>query len=270
MTDPINMNSPYVNAYDINSVNATQVDRLSNIESTSKVTEKQDSVYTEQQFFSENSPLSQTIMNSNTGIAISQIAQGGLQIQQNLVAGMKDLTNYAINEASLDQREQVAQELQNSITQFEQVAENTTYNRETLLKTSGDNRDDVSVVTDNTIVEILKADTMSIADNLKSVLEDFTNNEETMGNMLDMLRQGEQQLASFSNDFQSVSNELETITKQTMENEVNTLNEKSTVINVDYAQESSDFNKTNILALSGYVMQVQPNAQQQKTIALLS
>lgn len=271
MADAINTNSPYVNAYDLNSVSSSQIERLASSKAINKASEDASGLAIAQQLFAEGNALSQTIANSNTGIAMSQIAQNGLSSQQNILSEIQTLSRQAMTSTtSQEGKEAIAQQISNYLDEFDRISEMTTFNGESLLKTAGDTSDDLSIVSEKEIVEISKADTTSISDSLRFFLNDFSTDTNAMENMMSTAKQGSEQLASFASDFGSASNALETATNNAMEAEVATASARSTVLNTDYAKESSDFNKTNLLTQIGYIMQVQPNAQQQKTISLLS
>jgi len=221
--------------------------------------------------YSQGNALSQTIANNNTGIAMSQIAQSGLQSQQEILSNIQTLSQQAMTSTtSQEGRDAIAQQISSYLDQFDQIAQSTTYNGKSLLTTSGDSTDDISVVGSDNIVGMSKADTTSVSDSLRSFLSDFASEEASMQNMLKTAKQGTDQLASYASDFGSASNALEVSTKTAMQNEVSTASARSTILDTDYSKEVSSFSKSNLLTQVGYIMQVQSNAQQQKTIALLT
>ena len=261
--------SPYVNAHDLNSVNSNQIERLASSKPVNKTSENASDLTLDQQLYTDRNVLFQTIANSNNSIAMSQIAQRGLSSQQNILNEIQTLSQKALsNTASQEGSDAIAQQISNSLDEFDRITKNTTYNGDSLLKTQGDSSDDLSNVGEKEIVAMSKVDTSSISDSLRFFLNDFASDTNAMESMATIAQQSSEQLASFANDFQDASNVLEKATKNALESEV--ANTKSTVLQTDYVKQSSDFNKTNILSLSGYVMQVQPNAQTQKTVSLLS
>lgn len=167
-------------------------------------------------------------------------------------------------------KEIIAKDITKLIEQYNQVANSTTYNGNQLLKTNNDTTDDVSIVTDDAIVEISKADTTSISDSLKSFLNDFATDSNAQEGMLEAVSQGMTQLATYASEYGSASNQLESMTRNYMSQETEASRAQSTIMDIDYSKEVADFSKSNLLTQVGYLMQTQANAQQAKNIALLS
>jgi flagellin-like hook-associated protein FlgL len=270
MTEGIDNNiSPYINAYNIHNVNPTSVEHLANTQALEETSDSQSSINLSDQIYSYGSTLTQNITNSTNGLAMAQLAQAGLENQQNRLAEIEKLTLQIMDTTDPAQKELLVNEISDQLDQYEEVANTTTLHNKALLKTSGDSSDDISIVNSESITEISKADTTSISDSLRFFLNEFDADENSMGNMLQTLHNSQKQLASFSNDFSDAADQLQASVKEAIMTEVNK-SKSSTTLDIDYSKEVTDFSKSNILAQMGYIMQVQPNAQQQKTVSLLS
>ncbi|MFY9074539.1 flagellin, partial [Malaciobacter mytili] len=70
-------------------------------------------------------------------------------------------------------------------------------------------------------------------------------------------------------DFGSTQNQLESAVRNQMTQKTNILNAESVIRDVDYAQESANFNKQNIIAQAGTYAMSQANATQQNVLRLL-
>jgi flagellin len=219
----------------------------------------------------QKSSLTQTVENMNSGIAMSSIAQGGISSQKELLENIKTETLKAMNGTTSEEgRDAIANQISKYIDQYEQVANSTNYNGQSLLKTTGDATDDLSIVGDDTIIEMSKADTMSISDTLKSFMSDFSTNKASMDGLLDAVDNGIDQLASYASDYGSAMNSFASNARNSMTTEKELASAESTIMDIDYAKESADFNKTNLMSQIGMIVQSQANAVQSRVVSNLS
>lgn len=267
----MSIDSSYVNAYDINSISASSVEKLSSGLAINKASDDPSGLVIADKLGVQKSSLAQSVGNMNSGIALSNIAQGGLSHQKDILENINKLTLQAMNDTTnSDGKDAIAKQIGKYIEQYDQIANTTTYNGEKLLKTTGDATDDMSIVGEDSIVKITKADTASISDTLKSFLGDFATNSNSRDAMLDAASQGATNLASFASDYGSSSNALKSMARNYMTQEKNTAQAQSSIQNIDYSKEVSHFSKSNLLTQIGYMVQTQANAHQQRNIALLS
>lgn len=267
----MNINSAYVNAYDISDIQSSSLERLSSSQAINKVADNPASLLIADQLDVQKSTLTQSLENVSSGIAMSSIAQDGISAQKYILENIKVETLKMMNgTTNQDQKDIIADQISQYVDEYEQIANSTNYSGETLLKTAGDTTDDISIVGDDTIVSISKADTTSISDTLKSFLVDISSNPESMQSVLSTVDQGLDKLATFASEYGSSSNALESMARSYIEAEKNTSTAKSTIMDIDYSKEVTNFSKSNLLTQIGYLMQTQANAQQQKNIALLS
>ncbi len=267
----MNINSSYTSLQNINDAQATSLEKIGTATAINKASDDASGLAIADALGSQKSAVSQSIENMNSGIAMSNIAQSGISSQKELLENIKTETLKAMNgTTSSEGREVIQQQISKYIDQYESIASSTTYNGTSLLKTSGDSSDDISITDAESTIEMEKADTTTISDSLKSFLGDFATNSTSMQNILNAVDQGMTQLATYASDFGSASNEMESSARNSISTEVELSRAQSTILDIDYSKEVSDFSKTNIMAQVGYVMQTQANANQQRNIDLLS
>lgn len=224
------------------------------------------------QLRTEGSTLSQTIDNANSGIALANIAQGGMREQQNILSEIKSLTIQANNgTTSLEGRQAIEQQINKYIEQYENIAEQTSYNGTQLLKSSGDpTLDDLSISGEEEIVNMQVADTTSISDDLKTLMADFSTNPNSRNSLLAKIDESITALSSMESDFGSASNALQSSVRNYMTAETNILNAESVIRDLDFTNGIANFNKTNLQSQAGYFAISQGNAVQANVLRLLS
>jgi len=87
--------------------------------------------------------------------------------------------------------------------------------------------------------------------------------------MLDDLDAALNTLNGWRADFGSTQNQLESATRNMMTQQTNIKAAESVIRDVDYAQESANFNKQNIISQAGTYAMSQANSVQQNVLRLL-
>lgn len=256
----------------VNNLQTNLLERISTGLAVNKASDDASGLAISDQLGLQKSSTVQAIENVNSGIAMSNIADGAISSQKELLENIKVETLKASNgTVSQEGRDAIANQIGKYIDQYEQIADSTNYNGESLLKTAGDASDDLSIVgADDSFVNIKKADTTSISDQLRSFLDDFTTNSNSRDSILDVVNNGMDKLASAQTEFGSSTNALESMARSYMNAQTNLAQAQSTILDIDYAKDVSDFNKTNIQTQMGFLAQSQGNAVQARTLALLS
>ncbi len=267
----MNINSSYTNLQSINDVQSTSLEKIGTALAINKASDDASGLAIADALGLQKSSVSQSLENMNSGIAMSNIAQSGISSQKELLENIKTETLKAMNgTTSQDGREAIQNQISKYLDQYEAIASSTTYNDTSLLKTTGDSSDDVSIANGDSNISMEKVDTTSISDSLKSFLGDFATNSSSMQNMLNAVDQGMTKLATYASDFGSASNAMESSARNSISTEVELAKAQSTIMDIDYSKEVSDFSKTNIMSQMGLIMQTQANAIQQRNIDLLS
>jgi flagellin len=264
-------NSTYNNINNLNQASSSALEKISSGLAINKASDDASGLAISDKLGVQKSSLVQAVENANSGIAMSNIAQSSINEQKTLLENIKTETLKAMNgTTSTEGREAIAEQINKYIDQYEQVAEQTNYNGQKLLKTSGDTSDDLSIVGEDSIVELKKADTTSISDRLKSFMGDFVDNPSSMDGILSVVDDGMDQLASFASDYGSASNSLESMARNYMTAQTNIDNAQSQIQDADISKMVTEFSKTNLQAQLGYLVQSQANAVQNRTVSLLS
>ena len=267
----VNNNSQvYLN--DVNSSSSLALERVAAGLAINKASDDASGLAIADMLRTETSSLGQSIENANSGIAMSNIAQGAMREQKQILEDIKTETLKAMTgTTSAEGREAIAQQINKYIDQFEQIAQQTNYNGEQLLTSTGDPAlDDLSISGEEEIVSLQKADTTSISDTLRTFMADFATNPNSMSGLLNAVDQGMNDLSSYESDFGSASNALESMARNYMTAETNTKSAESILRDLDFSSGIANFNKTNIQSQIGYLVQSQANAVQSRTVALLS
>ncbi len=218
---------------------------------------------------SQRSTLNQSLSNINSGIAMSNIAQGGISEQKNILENINTLTLQAMNgTTSVEGKEAIKEQISKYLEQYDAIAESTNYNGQQLL--TGEETD-LSIVTgDDNTIDMKTEETKDVSASIKSFLADFTTNPASMANMLDATQTGMSQLSGVESQFASASVQMESAGRTALSTEASLAEANSTLTDVDYGKAVTDFSKTNIMSQIGILASVQANAIQQRNVALLS
>ena len=224
------------------------------------------------QLRTESGGLRQAIENINSGIAMSNIAQGAMDEQTKILENIKTETLKAMNgTTSQEGIDAIANQLDKYIEQFDAIAQQTNYNGKQLLTTSGDPvSDDLSVSTEDSTISLSSADTTSISDSLKTLMTDFRTNPDSRSAMLEAVDNGMSDLSSMQSSFASASNAMESSARTYLNAQTNIENAQSVIRDLDYANGIANFNKTDLQAQIGSLIQSQANAVQSRVVSLLS
>jgi len=267
----MNIDSSYVSPYNVNEINQTSLEKIGTALKINKASEDTSDLVIASQLGLTRDSLSQAVENMSSGIAMSNIAQSGLSDQKEILESIRTETLKAMNATTnQDGKDIIAQTINKSIEQFDAITQSTTYNGTSLLKTDGDTSDDISIVDNQSTIELEKSDTSSISTTLKSLMNNFSTDISAQTNLLNVIDQSIDQLNTFESNFSGASNVMESSVKNSISTEKELANAESTIMDIDYSKESSSFSKTNLLSQIGLMMQSQANAIQGKNISLLS
>ena len=219
----------------------------------------------------------QALENANSAIAATQIASGAITEQSNILNNVKEkLLQASTDTTSQEGRDAILKDIQKQLEQFDKIASGTNYNGQTLLqKSSTDNSaSDVQQFQSGLKGEQL-IETSSVQSNTEGLgLTDLANqNASTFTSSeakkyLETLDDAINSLNDTRSNFGSVQNQLESSSRNLLTQQTNTLNAAS-MFDTNYAKESSNFSKQNILAQIGAFGQVQSNNINQQTVLRL-
>jgi len=226
------------------------------------------------------SSIQQSIENANSGVALVQIADKAMAEQSNIIDIIKQKLIQASNATtSTDGRKAIGKDINKLLDQLNNIAKQTNYNGMSLLQQSHGSKDEVNALTfqiGETKADILTT-TGGIAANTSGLgLYDLKKNvsasnltQTAAQSFMDDMDSALTQLNTWRSDYGSTQNQLESATRNMMTQHTNIKAAESVIRDVDYAAESANFNKLNIISQAGNYALTQSNQIQQNVLKLL-
>ncbi len=226
------------------------------------------------------SSIGQAISNGNSAVTLTQIADKAMAEQSNILDIVKQkLIQAATATTSTEGREAIGKDIEKLLTQLDNIATQTNYNGITLLQgTSGAastalvfqmgenaaNTIDLDAgIQSNTTGLTGMADLKTLAGGASAMSASAARTN--MANVDTSINE----LNTWRADVGSTQNQLESALRNMMTQKTNIKAAESVIRDVDYAAESANFNKQNIIAQAGTYAQSQSNAIQQNVLRLL-
>lgn len=208
----------------------------------------------------EASGLTQSIDNVNSGLASLQIADKSISEQSNILDTVKEKLLQASTDTTSQQgRDQILTEIKDLLQNFDDIASNTNYNEQTLLQNASDDKaasqsQQFQVGTSSEDI----IETSAIQSNTTGVgLENLINQDpssfdaSTARAYLGDVDEALTKLNDYRGELGSVQNQLQSSGRNLFTQVTSTREAGSTIADLDYSKEISDFNKQNILAQIG-------------------
>jgi flagellin len=223
------------------------------------------------------SSISQGIDNANSANAFVQIADKAMAEQSNILDIVKSkLMQASTSTTSSDGREAILNDIKALLTQFDAISTSTNYNGTNLLQDKNQFQfqigekitDTVKVSTSYGITTTSISGTNSLA-NLKSTMTISSFKGSMALALMPTLDKALTNLNKVRSEFGSAQNQVESAIRNMMTTHTNLKAAESIIRDVDYAQESANFNKQNIIAQAGTYAISQANAVQQNVLRLL-
>lgn len=222
---------------------------------------------------------SKAIENTNSAIAATQIASGATTEQSKILDNVREkLLQASTDTTSKEGREAILKEIKSQLDQFDKIASSTNYNGQTLLqKSSTDNSASDEQQYQSGLIGEDIIETSSVQSNTKGLgltalanQDSATFSSSDARSFLESVDKAINGLNEVRSEFGGVQNQLESSSRNLLTQQTNTLNAAS-LFDTDYAKESANFSKQNILAQIGAYGQVQSNnVNQQNILRLLS
>ena len=224
----------------------------------------------------------QAIDNSNSAVAMMQIADKAMAEQSNILDIIKQkLIQASTATTSEEGREAVRKDIVKLSQQFDNIAQQTNYNGIYLLQQDSDDKAGASEqsfqigVDAGSVITIMDGiqsnsensdfQTLSDMQALSQNGLDVNTAREYMSGIDSALNKVNEQRAEFG----SSQIQLESATRNLMTQETNIKAAESVIRDVDYAAESAHFSQQNIIAQAGTYASSQANAVQQNVLRLL-
>ena len=223
----------------------------------------------------QSNGLGQAIANANDGIGLIQTADGALEEYTNIVNRIRTLAIQGANDTQdTASRSYISDEMLKLQSEMDHIADETKFNGKTLLKsadksfsfhvgaysnettsvTIGDMNADV-VFGDTSLGAVLDADNTKTKTNFEVIVS-------SMDTALDTIAKQRSALGA-------AQNQLESTVRNISVTQVNVTAAESQIRDVDFAAESANFSKRNLLAQSGSYAMSQANNVQQNVMKLL-
>jgi len=229
------------------------------------------------------SSISQSISNGNSAVSLTQIADKAMAEQSNILDIVKQkLIQAATATTSQEGRKAIAKDVNKLLTQLNNVATQTNYNGITLLQQSAAGTGGAGKLTfqmgekSTNVIALgsgIRANTSGLG---VATLKTRTSgaNASTFAaasaqSFMAFIDSALNTLNSWRSDVGSTQNQLESALRNMMTQVTNIKAAESVVRDVDYAAESANFNKQNIIAQAGTYAISQANAIQQNVLRLL-
>jgi len=235
------------------------------------------------------SGLNQAVANGNSAVTLTQIADKAMAEQSNILDVVKQkLIQAGTATTSSEGIQAISKDISKLLDQLDNIASQTTYNGTALLQASTTDTDSGVALTFQ--MGTLAADTISTKagvtanvsgltlEDLKAELTTSFGADSAAGaaagqlsarNMMDDIDTALTTLNGWRADFGSTQNQLESSIRNLMTQVTNTLAAESVIRDVDYAEESANFNKQNIISQAGTYAISQANSASQNVLRLL-
>ena len=228
------------------------------------------------------SSLGQSIANGNSAISLTQIADKAMAEQSNILDIIKTkLVQASTDTTSAEGRDAIAKDIDKLLDQLNNIASQTNYNGTKLLEgaSAADSAGTLTFQMGETSTDTIATTTGTQSNTtglslsaLKSAAglgsSGFTSGGVPQSYM-DDIDSALNTLNGWRADFGSTQNQLESAVRNQMTQQTNIKAAESVIRDVDYAAESANFNKQNIISQAGTYAMSQANNVQQNVMRLL-
>lgn len=208
----------------------------------------------------EASGLTQSIDNVNSALASLQIADKSISEQSNILDNVKEkLLQASTDTTSQEGREQILTEIKDLLKNFDNIASSTKYNDQTLLQKASDDQAETvgqqfqaGTSTDD-IIETQTVQSNTVGVGLENLLNqdpssfDASTARAYLGDIDTALTR----VNDYRGELGSTQNQLQSSGRNLFSQYTSTTAANSTLSDLDYSKEISNFNKQNILAQIG-------------------
>ncbi len=227
------------------------------------------------------SSLTAATSNVNSAIALTQIADKSMAEQSNILDTIKTkLVQANTSTTSSAGRESIRKDISKLLEQLDNIAKQTNYNGTQLLQT-GTSKDGAALASDFSFqVGETVNDTIKVGSGIQSnskglgldglrdtAVDGLTSTD--AGTALKTVDDAINTLNGWRSDYGSTQNQLESAGRTLVTQITNVKAAESIIRDVDYASESANYNKQNIIAQAGSYAISQANTMQQTVLRLL-
>ena len=222
--------------------------------------------------------INQAVDNGNSAVSLLQIADKSMSEQSTILDTIKaKLIQANTDTTSSDGREAIRKDITKLLTQLDNIADQTNYNGTTLLQASASSSAISSGLTfqvgeksTNTITNGgIQSNTSGLAMTSLAALTSGTLTQTVAAAQQTIVDSAITKLNGYRGDIGSTQNQVESAVRNLMTQSTNVTAAESIIRDVDYAEESANFNKQNIISQAGSYAISQANAVQQNVLRLL-
>ncbi len=211
--------------------------------------------------------LGQAIRNANDGIGLVQTADGALEEYSNILNRIRTLAVQGANDTQdSDSRAYIGDEMQKLQSELNHIASETKFNGKQLLSSAQTFTFHVGAyANETTIASSADVTTATLFGNQIAGLTSQGSAE----NIISMMDSALKAIDTLRSSLGASQNQLESTIRNISVTQVNVTAAESQIRDVDFAAESANFSKQNLLAQSGSYAMSQANAVQQNVMRLL-
>ena len=227
----------------------------------------------------QGTSIKQGIDNGNSAVTLLQIADKSMAEQSNILDTVKaKLIQANTATTSTDGRNAIAGDIKKLLEQLNNIAKQTNYNGTSLLQASATSAGTMTGLTfqigetkaDVVKVGAIQANTSGLG--ISALVTAVNGNSITRtgaGSLQTNVNDAITDLNKYRAEIGSTQNQVESAVRNLMTQATNVKAAESIIRDVDYAQESANFNKQNIISQAGSYAISQANAVQQNVLRLL-
>ncbi|MFX4284460.1 flagellin [Aliarcobacter butzleri] len=224
------------------------------------------------------SSINQGISNGTSAVALLQIADKSMAEQSNILDTVKSkLIQANTATTSADGRESIRKDINKLLTQLDNIAKQTNYNGTNLISNSGGNAAGNALVfqvgeksTDTITMGAVNSNTTGLTlTSLTGLTAANSLTSAVAASSQTIVDSAITTLNGFRGDIGSTQNQVESAVRNLTTQATNIKNAESVIRDVDYAAESANYNKLNIIAQAGSYAISQANSTQQNVLRLL-
>ncbi|QKF72286.1 flagellin [Aliarcobacter faecis] len=222
--------------------------------------------------------INQGIANGNSAVALLQIADKSMGEQSSILDTIKSkLIQANTDTTSSAGRESIRKDINKLLTQLDNIATQTNYNGTSLLQKSSSSTSasaglkfQVGEKSSDTITNTgIQSNTSGLGLTSLKGLAASGLTQTIAGDQQSKIDEAITTLNGYRGDIGSTQNQVESAVRNLMTQATNVKAAESIIRDVDYAAESANFNKQNIISQAGSYAISQANAVQQNVLRLL-
>ena len=216
---------------------------------------------------SQSQGLGQAIKNANDGIGMIQTADGALQEYSSILQRIRTLGVQGANDTQATaSRKFIGQEVSRLMSELNHIASETKFNGKQLLSATTTFTFQVGAYKGDTTTAITSS--VKTGTLFATQLASFST-QATAATVISMMDSAIKFTDTLRSTLGAAQNQLESTVRNISVTQVNVSAAESNIRDVDFAAESANFSKHNILAQSGSYAMSQANAVQQNVMRLL-